>query len=666
MLGSRDLSPNSDRQVVLRPRKPSTSTALVRRTPPDAPSNPQIPEDLQPLQNLFERRRTELSSAAAQAVQRELGRLTKIPAQSAEYGVSKTYIEWILALPWLKVSETSKAINLDEARRRLEEGHEGLEAVKRRVVEYLAVYRLKRQLFEELSTSKRNLRENQDTPNSKGTIDASTAKDLLELIPADERKSIEEPVSDKREDGPPDDVYRDKGPILLLVGPPGVGKTSIARSLAESLGRKFHRISLGGVRDEAEIRGHRRTYVGALPGTLVQGLRKVGVSNPLILLDELDKVGTSNFHGDPSAALLETLDPAQNWSFHDHYLGDVPIDLSQCMFVATANTLDTISPPLLDRCEVIECPGYVTDEKLAIARRFLVKKQVEENGLRQGMIEIGDEALLRIITDYTREAGVRSLEREIGKICRTKAVEYSRSREQGAKAEYDSKVSPSDVETILGVAKYEQEVREEVHRPGVVTGLAYQGSGSGGILLLETTLIPGGKGRLVMTGSLGDVISESAELGLSWVKSKAVQLGITSRAGEDPLKDVDLHLHLPSGAVKKDGPSAGVAMVLAFVSLLTDRPMPSTTAVTGEITLRGAVTPVGGIKEKLLGASRAGITKVILPRRNRKDVQADLPESVRKSLEIIYVDQIEEVLQEVWGKEVWADGRDAVRVDARL
>ena len=298
-------------------------------------------------------------------------------------------------------------------------------------------------------------------------IDDHTAAEIMELLPEDARRDAEKPAP-QVEDGPPTDAFRDKGPILLLVGPPGVGKTSIARSLAESLGRKFHRISLGGVRDEAEIRGHRRTYVGALPGLLVQALRKVGVANPLILLDELDKVGTSSFHGDPSAALLETLDPAQNWSFHDHYLGDVTVDLSQVLFIATANTLDTISPPLLDRCEVIECSGYVTDEKLAIAKRFLLPKQIKENGLKIAQVEANDEVLLRVITEYTREAGVRSLERELGKLCRSKAVDYSISRE-GRGVSYSSLITPDDVERILGIARFEQDVREEKHRPGVVT-----------------------------------------------------------------------------------------------------------------------------------------------------------------------------------------------------
>jgi len=390
---------------------------LVQRQQRGTPAQPQATEDLQPLHQLLSQRDEELSNAARHAIKRELGRLGSIPPQSAEYSLVRNYVEWLLSLPWKKVSEVDEEINLDEARRRLDAEHEGLEAVKRRVVEYLAVYRLvsgcfgtcgitliprlKKQLFLEGAQAKVQKEEIKQSDDN--VIDDGTATDLLELIPDEDRREALKPKEEITDDEPSKDVFRDKGPILLLVGPPGVGKTSIARSLADSLGRQFHRISLGGVRDEAEIRGHRRTYVGALPGLLVQALRKVKVANPLILLDELDKVGTSSFHGDPSAALLETLDPAQNWGFHDHYLGDVTVDLSQVLFIATANSLDTISPPLLDRCEVIECSGYVTDEKMAIAKRFLLPKQIKENGLGRDLVKIEDEAVLKVITDYTRE-----------------------------------------------------------------------------------------------------------------------------------------------------------------------------------------------------------------------------------------------------------------------
>ncbi|KAK4684894.1 hypothetical protein P7C73_g5266, partial [Tremellales sp. Uapishka_1] len=635
------LPPSSGPSNALTIAKPLSGQ--VTSQPPNQQAQPALPEDLQPLYTLLVRRGLELTPSVHQTVSREIQRLSKIPQQSGEYGVGKTYIEWLLALPWNKVSETGKEVDLEECKRRLEGEHEGLEGVKRRVVEYLAVYRLKKQLFDAQqklilapSAATKKHPDDADSNSISSALEPAVSKHLLDLVPPEIKDEFPTPSEPA--------VFRDKGPILLLVGPPGVGKTSIAKSLASALGREFHRISLGGVRDEAEIRGHRRTYVGALPGLLVQGLRKVGVSNPLILLDEIDKIGTSNFHGDPAAALLETLDTAQNWGFHDHYLGDVTIDLSQVLFIATANTLETISAPLLDRCEVIECSGYVLDEKLAIGRRFLLPKQIEENGLEGCSVEMRDEVMGVVISDYTREAGVRGLEREIGKICRTKAVQYSMNRKT-----YDPSVSKEDVERILGIARFEPEIREETHRPGVVTGLAYQGSGTGGILLIESMLVPGGKGNLILTGSLGEVIKESAGLALNWVKSKAVELGIAEGREEDPLKGMDIHLHLPAGAVKKDGPSAGIGMVLAFVSLLLGKSIPADLAVTGEITLRGAVTPVGGIKEKVLGAHRAGITKLILPKRNQKDVENDVKERIREDMMFKYVERIEEVIEEVWG-----------------
>ncbi|KLT41905.1 hypothetical protein CC85DRAFT_246821 [Cutaneotrichosporon oleaginosum] len=652
LLSSRGIAPPEETSA------PASKQLQRRPAQHIAPPKSQLPEDLRPLEALAQKRKDELSAAASEALNRELTRLAKIPAQAAEYSVGKTYCEWLLALPWHRVTE-GKRLELDTARKMLDEDHEGLQEVKRRVIEYLAVYRLKRDLWEEKQAREQKKRD-EDTSGqlASGAQTPSTSKEIVPYDPEKAAKAVAaktkpaaEPTAPAElkfmvEDTPPDNVFRDKAPILLLVGPPGVGKTSIARSIAQSLGRKFHRISLGGVRDEAEIRGHRRTYVGALPGLFVQGLRKVGVANPVILLDELDKVGHSSYHGDPSAALLETLDPAQNWTFHDHYLGDVPIDLSQVTFIATANSLDTISPPLLDRCEVIECPGYVTDEKLAIARRFLLPKQTKENGLEE--VRAADEVLERVVSDYTREAGVRTLEREIAKLCRAKAVQFSNSRDGGDK--YDPEVKLEDLEGILGMAKYEAEVREASVRPGVVTGLAYRGSGNGGILIVESTLVPGGKGRLHLTGQLGDVIRESAELALAWVRAHAPSLGL-----EDPLKDVDIHLHLPSGAVKKDGPSAGVAMILAFVSLLTGRTVPPTMAFTGEITLRGAVTAVGGIREKVLGAHRAGITHVVLPGQNEKDTH-ELPPSVQK-MRLTYVRSVEGLLEEVWGQEVWAGGQ---------
>ena len=442
-----------------------------------------------------------------------------------------------------------------------------------------------------------------------------------------------------------------KGPILLLVGPPGTGKTSIARSLAAALQRPFTRLSLGGVRDEAEIRGHRRTYVGALPGSIVTALRRAKVSDCVMLLDEVDKLSSGNgVHGDPTAALLEVLDPEQNHTFKDHYI-NVPIDLSRVLFIATANTLDTISDPLLDRTDVVSVPGYTHDEKVAIARRHILPKQIKAQGLQPNQVEIGDDVLLKIATSYTREAGVRSMERRIGDVVRAKAVEYAEHRSLGGVSSskpYDPVVRLSDLERILGIETYEPEVADAEGVPGVATGLAYQGSGNGGILHIESAFMPPGTSQLRLTGSLGDVIRESAELAFSWVKAHAFALGITeTRASEFPKNDV--HLHIPSGATPKDGPSAGIAMTCALVSLYLRVPLDPHLAMTGEITLRGHVTPVGGIKEKVLGAHRAGIRKVILPARNRKDFEQDLPKAVREDLDVRFVTTIQEALVAVFG-----------------
>ncbi|WVF68322.1 ATP-dependent protease La [Kwoniella sp. CBS 6097] len=684
---ARGVTPPSDQELSNEQNKPkaqgqptSTSYALIPRSKSStlvssrsAPnSNPlaSVPEDLRPMYTVLQTRASTLSSSAKQTVTRELTRLSKIPPQSAEYGVSKTYIEWLLALPWKTVTETPHELDLARARKMLDEEHEGLEGVKKRVVEYLAVYRLKKRLFLEQQEKKQAQLDVSSTIAQKSDdLDAEVESNLLALVPATEREGLssEDRSLDREEDNgsgdePPDDVFRDKGPILLLLGPPGVGKTSIARSLATSLGRKFYRISLGGVRDEAEIRGHRRTYVGALPGLIVQAMRKVGVSNPLILLDELDKVGHSSFHGDPSAALLEALDPAQNWNFHDHYLGDVPIDLSQALFVATANSTQDMSWPLLDRCEVIHCSGYITPEKLKIARRFLLPKQIKESGLTDSQVEVGDDVLEKVITEYTREAGVRSLERQLGKLCRTKAVEYSASRERQSEAapspeetirQYEPSIGLEDVEKILGIPKYIHQTPEGPLRPGVVNGLSYNGSGNGGVLVIETLLVPGGHGKLVTTGRLGETFRESIEICLTWVKSRALSLGITASAIQHPLKDVDVHYHIPEGAVPKDGPSAGIATVLAFISLLTGKEIDACLAVTGEMSLRGAVLRIGGVKEKVIGAHRAGITKIILPALNRGDVKEDVPEQVKKDIQFVYVDKIEQAIEEVWGKDIW-------------
>jgi ATP-dependent Lon protease len=503
--------------------------------------------------------------ALAQA-QRELERLAQMPAAAAEHGVIRTYLEWMAELPWSALSKDR--LDPEEARRILDEDHFGLDKVKDRIVEYIAVLSLK--------------------------------KDL-------------------------------RGPILCFVGPPGTGKTSLGRSIARALGRKFQRISLGGVRDEAEIRGHRRTYVGALPGRIIQSMRRAGTRNPVFVLDEVDKVGT-DFRGDPSSALLEVLDPEQNASFSDHYL-EVSFDLSQVLFIATANLMDPIPPALRDRMEVIELPGYTHEEKLEIAKRFLLPRQRAQNGVADVDFEVGDEALAALIRSYTREAGVRSLEREIGALCRKVA-------RRAAEGELTAplRISVDDLEGLLGPVRFEPELAERAGQPGVAVGLAWTPAG-GDILFVESTRMPG-KGELKLTGSLGDVMRESAEAARSWLRSRAAELGL------DPerFQEEDLHLHVPAGAVPKDGPSAGVAMVTSLASLMTGRSGRPEVAMTGEITLRGKVLPVGGIKEKVLAAKRAGIATVVLPERNRKDVEEIEPELLT-GLALEYVGTIDDALR---------------------
>jgi len=501
--------------------------------------------------------------AHAQAV-RELERLEQTPAAAAEHGVIRNYLEWIADLPWSRASQD--VLSVEQARRVLDEDHWGLEKVKERIVEYIAVLSLK--------------------------------KDL-------------------------------RGPILCFVGPPGTGKTSLGRSIARALGRGFERISLGGVRDEAEIRGHRRTYVGALPGRVIQSLRRAGTRNPVFMLDEIDKVG-ADWRGDPSSALLEVLDPEQNSSFSDHYL-EVPFDLSQVLFIATANVLDPIPAPLRDRMEVIELPGYTEEDKLEIARRYLLPRQLEANGLQGAALEIPDETLLALIRSYTREAGVRNLEREIGAVCRKIALRVA-SGEAGP-----FRVDAAQLSDLLGPVRFEPELAERAGRPGVAVGLAYTPAG-GDILFVESSRMPG-QGELRLTGSLGDVMRESAEAARSWIQSHASQLGLAA----DEFAKIDLHVHVPQGAVPKDGPSAGVAMVTSLTSLLTGRSAAPDVAMTGEITLRGKVLPVGGIKEKVLAAKRAGIQRVVLPERNRRDVE-EIPAHLVKGLEFQYVARIDEAL----------------------
>jgi ATP-dependent Lon protease len=441
------------------------------------------------------------------------------------------------------------------------------------------------------------------------------------------------------------------GPILCLVGPPGVGKTSLGRSIASALGRKYVRISLGGVRDDAEIRGHRRTYVGALPGRIVNGLKKSGSMNPVFVLDEVDKLSNS-MRGDPASALLEVLDPEQNGEFVDHYL-EVGVDLSQVMFLATANSLDTIPSPLLDRMEVIQIPGYTEREKLAIARRHLLPKQMAEHGIERERFDVSDEALVEIIQHYTREAGVRNLEREIGSVCRHAAVELA-----SGKAPERITITVEDIASILGPPRFFSEVADQAPTVGVATGLGWMPTG-GDLLFIETRSMPG-KGEVKLTGQVGDVMEESARTALSWVRSHAESLGIESKR----FSESDIHVHVPSGAVKKDGPSAGVALTTALVSLFTDQPVRSDVAITGEMTLRGLVLPVGGIKGKVLAAHRAGIKTVILPERNRRDL-ADIPAEVQRELEIRFVTRIGEALDiALGGREGVPIGSESVAVPA--
>eukprot|EP00842_Homolaphlyctis_polyrhiza_P003300 jgi/Hompol1/3971/HPOL_003419-RA len=508
--------------------------------------------------------------------QRELKRLKRMSPSMAEFQVIRTYLECLTELPWSK--STQDNLDIIRAREVLDADHHGLDRVKTRIVEYLAVRKLKQDL---------------------------------------------------------------RGPIICFMGPPGVGKTSLGRSIANALGRKFHRISLGGVRDEAEIRGHRRTYIGAMPGLIIQGLRKCGVNNPVILLDEIDKLGR-DFRGDPSAALLEVLDPEQNSTFSDHYVG-IPFDLSNVIFIATANELDTIPAPLIDRMEMINIPGYTFDEKMHIARRHLLPKQISAHGLRAEHVDVASDVLLKIATGYTREAGVRNLEREIAAICRSLAVEYSQQKDKGREKLFDGTVTLQRLVAILGPEIYDDEVSERSGVPGVVTGLAWTATGSGGLLFIEVAQTPG-KGSLHLTGKLGEVIKESAQISVTWVRANAERLDIRSRY-RNAFEEMDTHIHFPAGAIPKDGPSAGVTITTALVSLLTGSLVRDNVAMTGEVTLRGQVLPVGGIKEKVLAAHRGGIRRVILPVRNRKDVEADVPENVKKEMEFVFVKNMWQVLR---------------------
>ncbi len=509
--------------------------------------------------------KNDLPGEADKVARKQLKRLRAMQAGSAEYTVVRTYIDWILDIPWKR--ETTDNLDIAQVRKVLEEDHSGLEKVKKRIVEYLAVRKLKK---------------------------------------------------DK------------KGPILCLIGPPGVGKTSLGRSVARSLGRKFHRISLGGVHDEAAIRGHRRTYVGALPGQVIQGMKKTGTINPIFMLDEIDKVGR-DFRGDPAAALLEVLDPEQNDTFSDHYL-EIPYNLSKVMFIATANVGDTIPAPLRDRMEIIEIPGYTRREKLDIARVHLLPKQIADHGLKPDQVTVSDEALRLLIESYTREAGVRNLEQKVASVVRGIAVKVA----EGNEGPFELNTA-DDIKEFLGAARFTSEVAERTSETGVSTGLAWTSVG-GEILFIEATHMKG-KGKLQLTGQLGDVMKESAQAALSYVRTRAEDYKIAP----DFLEKYDLHIHIPAGAMPKDGPSAGVTMMTALVSLLTGIRVRHDVAMTGEITLRGRVLPVGGIKEKVLAAHRAGIKRVILPERNAVDLE-EVPDEIRQELEFVPVKRMDEVL----------------------
>jgi ATP-dependent Lon protease len=509
---------------------------------------------------------------AKKAADRELDRLSKVPQASPEYSVIRTYLDWLVQLPWGK--ETTDHIDIKKAREILDEDHYDLEKIKDRIVEYLAVGKLKNRLT---------------------------------------------------------------GPILCFVGPPGVGKTSLGQSIARAMGRKFVRLSVGGVRDEAEIRGHRRTYIGSMPGTIVRAIRDAGTRNPVMMIDEIDKVG-ADFRGDPQSALLEVLDPEQNNSFRDHYI-DLPFDLSQVLFVCTANNLDTISGPLRDRMEIIQLSGYTELEKMQIAKRYLIPKQRKANGLKETQAQISDAALKLIISDYTREAGVRNLEREIGTVFRKIA------RQIAEFPRYKGRVKPENLHEFLSRPRFYSEVKKRVASVGVSTGMFWTPVG-GDILFIETTVMPG-TGKLVLTGQLGDVMKESAQAAVSFLRSRSSELDLP----EDYFAKHDLHIHVPAGATPKDGPSAGIALATAIASLLTGIKVDPDVAMTGEITLTGQVLPIGGLKEKVLGAKRAGIKKIILPKRNEIDVD-DIPKEVRETMTFVPVEELSEVLYHALGKRV--------------
>ena len=508
---------------------------------------------------------------------KQLDRLEMMHPDAAEAALIRTYLEWLVDLPWAK--QTKDTLDIEKARKVLDTDHYNLEKVKERILEYLAVRKLQ---------------------------------------------------------------PKTKGPILCFVGPPGVGKTSLGRSIAKAMGRNFVRISLGGIKDEAEIRGHRRTYVGALPGRIIQGIKQAGTNNPVFMMDEIDKIGM-DFRGDPSSALLEVLDPEQNYAFSDHYL-NLPFDLSKVMFITTANMTDPIPEPLLDRMELLNLPGYTEEEKLEIARKFIVPRQVKEHGLTKKHLTFQDDAIKKIISQYTREAGLRNLEREIASICRKVAKRVASGKST------QTAVSPKTVQELLGIPKYIPETEQELDEIGVATGLAWTPVG-GEILYIEATIM-NGKGQLTLTGHLGDVMKESAHAALSYARSRADLFDLKP----DFYKDLDIHIHVPSGAIPKDGPSAGITMATALISALTQTPIDKDIAMTGEITLRGRVLPIGGVKEKCLAALRAKITNIILPERNKKDIE-DIPKDIRKKINFVFVKHMDDVLKVIFKKHRLPKGR---------